>query len=87
MTAAIVIGLVAFGVSLLTLFSGFGLGTLLLPAFAVFFPIEVAVASTAIVHAANNLFKAGQTTLYKAGLAGGKQDITQRDNYTAFGLS
>ncbi len=53
------VGLAAFGVSLLTLFSGFGLGTLLMPAFALFFPIEVAVASTAVVHAANNLFKVG----------------------------
>ena len=52
-------GLAAFGVSLLTLFSGFGLGTLLMPAFALFFPVEVAVASTAVVHAANNVFKVG----------------------------
>jgi hypothetical protein len=59
MIAALSIGLVAFGVSLLTLFSGFGLGTLLMPAFALFFPVDVAVASTAIVHAANNLFKVG----------------------------
>jgi uncharacterized membrane protein YfcA len=58
-TAAIVVGLTALGVSLLTLFSGFGLGTLLMPAFALFFPVEVAVASTAVVHAANNLFKVG----------------------------
>jgi hypothetical protein len=42
----------------LTLFSGFGLGTILMPVFALFFPIEVAVASTALVHAANNIFKA-----------------------------
>lgn len=41
----------------LTFFSGFGLGTLLLPAFAAFYPIEVAVAATAVVHLANNLFK------------------------------
>ena len=41
----------------LTLFSGFGLGTLLMPAFAVFFPIDVAIAATAVVHLANNLFK------------------------------
>lgn len=59
MTAGLVIGLVAFGVSLLTLFTGFGLGTLLLPAFALFFSVPVAVASTALVHAANNLFKVG----------------------------
>lgn len=41
----------------LTLFSGFGLGTILTPAFALFFPIELAVALTAVVHLANNLFK------------------------------
>jgi uncharacterized membrane protein YfcA len=55
----LIICLVAFAVSGLTLFSGFGLGTLLMPAFALFFPIEVAVAATAIVHLANNLFKVG----------------------------
>ncbi len=48
---------VAIVVSALTLFSGFGLGTLLMPAFALFFPISVAVAATAIVHLVNNLFK------------------------------
>jgi uncharacterized protein len=52
-----VIGLVSFLVALLTLFSGFGLGTLLLPAFSIFFPIEIAVAATAVVHLANNVFK------------------------------
>lgn len=41
----------------LTLFSGFGLGTLLMPAFAFFFPLETAIAATAIVHLANNVFK------------------------------
>jgi uncharacterized membrane protein YfcA len=41
----------------LTLYSGFGLGTILMPVFALFFPLEVAVASTAVVHAANNVFK------------------------------
>jgi uncharacterized membrane protein YfcA len=48
---------VALLAALLTFFSGFGLGTLLLPAFAVFFPIEQAVALTAVVHLLNNLFK------------------------------
>jgi uncharacterized membrane protein YfcA len=57
--ATVIVGIAAFGVSLLTLFSGFGLGTLLMPVFALFFPVEVAVASTAVVHAANNLFKVG----------------------------
>ncbi len=41
----------------LTFFSGFGLGTVLTPVFAVFFPVGVAVAATAIVHLANNLTK------------------------------
>ncbi len=44
-------------IALLTLFSGFGLGTLLMPVFAIFFPVEVAVAATAVVHLANNVFK------------------------------
>lgn len=55
----IIIGLVAFAASLLTFFSGFGLGTLLLPAFALFFPIDVSIGLTAIVHLLNNLFKLG----------------------------
>ena len=41
----------------LTLFSGFGLGTLLMPVFVLFFPIDVAIAVTAVVHFLNNLFK------------------------------
>lgn len=53
----IVISLSAMLVSALTLFSGFGLGTLLLPVFALFFPVHVAVAATALVHGANNVFK------------------------------
>ena len=51
------IGLVAFLASALTLYSGFGLGTILLPAFAIFFPVPVAVGATAVVHLSNNLFK------------------------------
>jgi uncharacterized protein len=47
----------AASASALTLYSGFGLGTLLLPLFALFFPIDVAVAATAVVHGANSLFK------------------------------
>lgn len=53
----LVIGLVAFAASGLTLFAGFGLGTLLTPAFALFFPAEIAVGLTAVVHFANNAFK------------------------------
>lgn len=47
----------AFLASGLTLFSGFGLGTLLLPVFALFFAPAVAVGMTAVVHFLNNLFK------------------------------
>jgi uncharacterized membrane protein YfcA len=43
----------------LTLFSGFGLGTILTPVFALFFPVSTAIAMTAVVHLANNLFKIG----------------------------
>ncbi|HSN23706.1 MAG TPA: TSUP family transporter, partial [Methylomicrobium sp.] len=52
-----VIVLSAFAASALTLYSGFGLGTLLLPVFTFFFPVEVAVAATALVHGANNILK------------------------------
>lgn len=53
----LIICVVALAASGLTLFSGFGLGTLLMPAFALFFPVPTAIASTALVHLANNLFK------------------------------
>lgn len=53
----VLVPLVALAASALTLFSGFGLGTLLFPAFALFFPADVAVAMTAVVHLLNNLFK------------------------------
>ena len=53
----IVIIIVAFGASMLTFFSGFGLGTMLTPVFILFFPPEFAVAATAIVHFLNNIFK------------------------------
>ncbi|RZW56319.1 MAG: sulfite exporter TauE/SafE family protein [Flavobacteriaceae bacterium] len=43
--------------SILTFFSGFGLGTILLPVLALFFPIEVAIALTGVVHFFNNMFK------------------------------
>jgi uncharacterized membrane protein YfcA len=52
-----IIALAAFLASLLTLFSGFGLGTLLTPVFGLFFPIEVAIALTGVVHLLNNVFK------------------------------
>ena len=51
--------LVALAASLLTFVSGFGLGTLLLPAIALFLPLPEAVAITAVVHLLNNVFKFG----------------------------
>ena len=41
----------------LTFFSGFGLGTLLLPVFSLFFELPVAIGATALVHFSNNIFK------------------------------
>lgn len=53
----IIICIVAFLASILTFFSGFGLGTILLPVFSLFFPIEIAIALTGVVHFFNNIFK------------------------------
>lgn len=53
----VIIPIVALLASLLTFFSGFGLGTLLMPVFAIFYPVEIAVALTGVVHLLNNLFK------------------------------
>lgn len=53
----LVIGIVVLIGSALTLFSGFGLGTLLMPVMSIFFPLELAIFLTAIVHFFNNLFK------------------------------
>lgn len=52
-----IIVIVSFVAAGLTLVSGFGLGTILMPAFALFFPIDIAIALTAIVHLLNNVFK------------------------------
>jgi len=53
----ILLSLVAFIVAILTFFSGFGLGTILTPVFMIFFPVDVAIALTGIVHFFNNIFK------------------------------
>ena len=57
MTEFFILCLAALVTSLLTFFSGFGLGTILTPVFAVFFPIELAIALTGVVHFLNNVFK------------------------------
>ena len=53
----VIICLVAFLASILTFFSGFGLGTILLPVFSLFIPIEIAIALTGVVHFFNNIYK------------------------------
>lgn len=53
----VIISIVAFATAILTFFSGFGLGTILTPVFAIFFPIDQAIALTGVVHFANNIFK------------------------------
>lgn len=70
------VGIAAFIASTLTFFSGFGLGTILMPVFALFFPVEVAIAATAVVHFLNNIFKFF--------LIGGKTD---REILLKFGLA
>jgi uncharacterized membrane protein YfcA len=52
-----IISIVAFATALLTFFSGFGLGTILTPVFAIFFPVDIAIALTGVVHFTNNVFK------------------------------
>ncbi len=55
----VVIALTALAASFVTFFSGFGLGTILMPVFALFFDLPTAIALTAIVHLLNNIFKLG----------------------------
>ncbi len=59
MAIFIIIPAVALLASFLTLISGFGLGTIMLPVFAIFFDLPLAVALTAVVHLLNNVFKTG----------------------------
>lgn len=53
----IIISAAAFLVAILTFFSGFGLGTILTPVFMIFFPVDLAIALTGVVHFFNNIFK------------------------------
>lgn len=52
-----IISLAAVVVAILTFFSGFGLGTILTPVFMIFFPVDLAIGLTGIVHFFNNVFK------------------------------
>jgi uncharacterized protein len=53
----VILPVAALIVALLTFYSGFGLGTILTPLFMVFFPVELAIALTGVVHFFNNIFK------------------------------
>lgn len=53
----VLIALAAFLTAILTFFSGFGLGTILTPVFMLFFPVDLAIALTGVVHFCNSLFK------------------------------
>ena len=53
----IIISVAAFLIAILTFFSGFGLGTILTPVFMIFFPVDLAIALTGVVHFFNNIFK------------------------------
>ncbi len=53
----IIICSTSFLAAILTFFSGFGLGTILTPVFMLYFPIDIAIALTGIVHFLNNIFK------------------------------
>ncbi len=53
----LIISIAAFVIAILTFFSGFGLSTILTPVFMIFFPVELAIALTGVVHFFNNIFK------------------------------
>ena len=53
----LIISLVTFLAAILTFFSGFGLGTILTPIMMIYFPVELAIALTGIIHFSNNIFK------------------------------
>lgn len=71
----LIISVAAFVVAILTFFSGFGLGTILTPVFMIFFPVDLAIALTGVVHFFNNIFKlilvgkqADKSTLLRFGI-------------------
>lgn len=47
----------AFIAAVLTLMTGFGLGTILTPVFLIFYDVKIAILIVAVVHLANNLLK------------------------------
>ena len=63
MNELIIIALASFLIAGIGVYSGFGLATLLMPIFALFFPLSTSIAATAIVHLVTNVFKL--TLFYK----------------------
>lgn len=51
------IAITAFLASLVTFYSGFGLATILMPIFAVFFPLPIAIGLAAVIHLLNSLLR------------------------------
>jgi uncharacterized membrane protein YfcA len=51
----LLISIIALFISMVSLFSGFGFGTVLLPVFALFFPLTLAIALSALLHFMNSL--------------------------------
>lgn len=54
----LIIAVVVLASSLLTFYSGFGLGTILMPVVALFLPLPIAIFLTAVVHFLHNFLKA-----------------------------
>lgn len=52
-----VIALASFLISGISMYSGFGTGTVLMPVFSLFFPVSSAIALSAVVHFLGNIFK------------------------------
>lgn len=55
--STLTIAAVALLASMLTFYSGFGLGTVLLPVFCLWYPVEQSIAMTALIHLASSVFK------------------------------
>lgn len=53
----IIIYIGAFAAAILTLMTGFGVGTVLTPIFTFFFEVQIAILMVAVIHFSNNLFK------------------------------
>ncbi len=53
----IIIYIGAFAAAVLTLMTGFGVGTVLTPIFTFFFEVQIAILMVAVIHFSNNLFK------------------------------